>query len=64
MIIYNNIITLSKYFINRNEYLIEFENFDSNDDMNDDDLICNCNICYTFRNIILFILVPLKSKKI
>jgi hypothetical protein len=64
MIIIYNFITLCKYIINKTigfTYVdcIEFEYI--NDD--DDEELCNCNLCYTFRNIILFTTRRLKYKR-
>jgi hypothetical protein len=57
MIIIKNFITLCKYLINNNIGSIEFEYIDED---KDDREICYCNLCYTFRNIILFITRRLK----
>lgn len=64
MYIINNCITLCKYFINKmvgftDVNCVEFEckNCD------DDEIDCNCNLCYTFRNIIFFATRYLRIKK-
>ena len=67
MIIIHNIITFFKNSINNiigcNNYKkIEFENNNKNitENNNDDKEICYCNLCYSFRNIILFTTKKLK----
>jgi hypothetical protein len=66
MIIIQNFITLCKYLINNtigfmSIYSIEFEYIQDNEDNEE---LCNCNLCYTFRNIMLFTNRRLKCKKV
>lgn len=66
MIVIYNFFTLCKYLINNSigsmniEY-IEFENKKDDDKI---ESLCECNLCYIFRNIILFLTQPLKCKHI
>ena len=59
MIIIYNFITLCKYIINNNSGL-EFEYIDDKDD----EPLCNCRLCYTFRNILLFTTCRLKCRPV
>jgi hypothetical protein len=52
MIFIYNLITLGKYIINKCVGCIEFEYI--NNEYDDGDELCNCTLCYTFENIILF----------
>lgn len=77
MIIVYNFITLCKYLINNitgfeGVNCIEFEYINTDDDIvdadddivdADDEAFCNCNLCYTFRNIVFFATRNLKCKK-
>ena len=68
MIIIYNFITLCKYIINNiirfnGIYYIEFESI-NNDDHDDDEIECHCNLCYSVKNIILFTSRRLKCKKV
>ena len=65
MILIQNCITLCKYLINKTIGFMEvgsiyFEYIDEDDD---DREICYCNLCYTFRYIILFAIRKLKYKR-
>lgn len=74
MIIIQNCITLCNYFIhkiigvvNGNKVELEYEyicfkNDYLDDDSDVDEPDCNCNLCYTFRNIIFFAMVKLNCK--
>jgi hypothetical protein len=66
MIFIHNLITLCRYFINNTIWFvgidsIEFEYIDEDTDERE---ICYCNLCNTFRNIILFATRRLKCNKI
>jgi hypothetical protein len=64
MIVINNFIILCKYMISNIFGLgvnsIEFEY--TKEDKEDNNDTCYCNLCYTFRNIILFTSRQLKCK--
>ena len=53
MFLLYNCITLCKYYITKPAYTIEFE-YKKEDDVDDDEIDCNCNLCFTFRNILFF----------
>ena len=62
MVIIQNFITLCKYFINNSIGFLVFEHIDEDDD--DDNFMCNCNLCYVTGNIILFATRRLKYAKV
>lgn len=62
-----NLITVCKYIINNiirinGIYCIEFESIKNDDD--DIEVECHCNLCYSVKNIMLFVTRRLKCKKI
>lgn len=66
MIIIHNFITLCKYLINNTWNFKSVECIDFEDINNDDDDVevpCYCNLCYVTRNIILFATRRLKIIK-
>ena len=59
MIIIQNICTLCKYVIHKTcgftgSYRLFFEYIHDDSDDEDDEVPCNCNLCSTTRNVILF----------
>lgn len=70
MIVVDNIITLCKYVIHKTIRFIRSEiigidsiEFEYLDEDKDDNEMCYCNLCNTFRNIILFTTRHLKCIK-
>ena len=59
MLILTNMITLCKYLFS-GKNTIEFENIPQDDE----EPYCECNMCYTVRNIIFFTTCPLKCKTV
>lgn len=57
MIFLQNLFTFLYYIIYPNSKIIIFENTYNN---NNYDIICNCNLCYTVRNITNFFSQKLK----
>ena len=69
MIIIYNFITLCKYLINNitgfvSVNYIEFEYIDKYDKYDENEPLCNCNLCYTFRNVIFFATRRLECKNV
>jgi len=66
MIVIYNFFTLCKFLINNtigsmNIETIYFENKKDDDKF---EPLCECNLCYIFRNVVLFLTYPLKCKMI
>lgn len=62
MIILTNMITLCRYLFSSNN-TIEFENIPPKED-DIEEPYCECNMCYTVRNIIFFTTRQLKCKTV
>jgi hypothetical protein len=66
MIVIYNFFTLCKYLINNTIGSMNIETifFENKKDDNKFEPLCECNLCYIFRNITLFLTQPLKCKMI